>query len=144
MDRAMTVVAHRRPHAPPMASPFLEFDLTSEVDRLHGETTWNTGQNARTLIKYDDLRVVLMALKAGAKIPAHKANGRISVQLLSGHIRLNASERAFDLLPGSLLALDHRAPHDLEALEESAVLLTIAWPGGRHESIADNDGPSQT
>ena len=96
----MTVVAHRRPHTPPMASPFLEFDLTSEVDRLHGETTWNTGQNARTLIKYDDLRVVLMALKAGAKIPAHKANGRISVQLLSGHIRLNASERASDLLPG--------------------------------------------
>jgi quercetin dioxygenase-like cupin family protein len=144
MDRAMTVFAHRRPHTPSMASPFLEFDLTSEMDRLHGETTWNTGQNARTLIKYDDLRVVLMALEAGAKIPAHKANGRITVQVLSGHIRLNASERAFDLLPGSLLALDHRAPHDLEAVEESAVLLTIAWPGGRHESINDNDGPSQT
>ena len=140
----MTAVAHRRPHTPPLASPFLEFDLTLEADRLHGETTWNTGQNARTLIKYDDLRVVLMALKAGAKIPAHQANGRISVQLLSGDVRLNASERAFDLLPGSLLALDHRAPHDLEALEESAVLLTIAWPGGRHESINDNDGPSQT
>ena len=113
----MTVVAHKRPHTPPMASPFLEFDLTSDV--------------------------VLMALKAGTKIPAHKANGRISVQLLSGHVRLNASERAFDLLPGSLLALDHRAPHDLEALEESAVLLTIAWPSRRHESIDNNDGPSQ-
>ena len=138
----MTAVAHRRPHTPPLASPFLEVDLTLETDRLHGETTWNTGQNARTLIKHDDLRVVLMALKAGAKIPAHKANGRISVQLLSGHIRLNASERAFDLLPGSLLALDHRAAHDLEALEESALLLTIAWPDCRHESITDNDGPS--
>ena len=106
-----------------------EFDLTSEVDRLHRESTWNTGQNARTLIKYDDLRVVVMALKAGSHIPEHKANGRISVQVLSGHIRLNASGRAFDLRPGSLLALDERAPHDLEALDESAVLLTIAWPG---------------
>jgi len=140
----MTAVAHRRPHTPPLASPFLEFDLTLETDRLHGETTWNTGQNARALIKYDDLRVVLMALAAGAKIPAHKTNGRITVQVLSGHIRLNASERAFDLLPGSLLALDHPAPHDLKALEESAFLLTIAWPGGRHESINDNDGRSQT
>ena len=125
----MTAVAHRRPHTPPLASPFLEFDLTLETDRLHGETTWNTGQNARTLIKYDDLRVVLMALKAGSRIPEHKANGRISVQVLSGHIRLNASGRTFDLRPGSLLALDERAPHDLEALDESAVLLTIAWPG---------------
>jgi len=125
----MTEATHRRPHAPSMASPFLEFDLDAEVDRLHGERTWSTGQNARTLIKYDDFRVVLMALKAGARIPEHKANGRISVQVLAGHIRLNASGRAFDLLPGSLLALDERAPHDLEALDDSAVLLTIAWPG---------------
>jgi len=71
----------------------------------------------------------LIALKVGCRIPEHRANGRISVQVLSGHIRLNASGRAFDLLPGSLLALDERAPHDLEALDESAVLLTIAWPG---------------
>ena len=125
----MTEATHRRPHTSSLASPFLEFDLISEVDRFHGERTWNTGHNARTPIKYDDLRVVWMALKAGSRIPEHKANGRISVQVLSGHIRLNASGRAFDLLPGSLLALDERAPHDLEALDESAVLLTIAWPG---------------
>ena len=125
----MTEATRRRPHTSSLASPFLEFDLIAEVDRLHRESTWNTGHNARTLIKYDDLRVVLMALKAGSRIPEHKANGRICVQVLSGHIRLNASGRAFDLLPGSLLALDERAPHDLEALDESAVLLTIAWPG---------------
>ena len=125
----MTEATHRRPHTSSLASPFLEFDLIAEVDRLHRESTWNTGHNARTLIKYDDLRVVLMALKAGSRIPEHKANGRICVQVLLGHIRLNASGRAFDLLPGSLLALDERAPHDLEALDESAVLLTIAWPG---------------
>jgi hypothetical protein len=93
----MTESTHRRPHTPPMMRPFLEFDLTSEVNRLHTESTWNTGQNARTLIKYDDLRVVLMALKAGAHIPEHKANGRIFVQVLSGHIRLNAAGRAFDV-----------------------------------------------
>ena len=54
--------AHRRPHTPPMADPFMEFDLPAEIHRLHAETTWNTGQNARTLIKYDDFRVVLIAL----------------------------------------------------------------------------------
>ena len=129
MDRAMTEATRRRPHTSSLASPFLEFDLISEVERLHGERAWNTGHNARTLIKYDDLRVVLMALKVGSRIPEHRANGRISVQVLSGHIRLNAAGRAFDLRPGSLLALDERAPHDLEALDESAVLLTIAWPG---------------
>jgi hypothetical protein len=28
-----------------------------------------------------------------------------------------------------LLALDQGVPHDIEALEESAFLLTLAWPG---------------
>jgi len=121
--------AHRRPHAPPMASPFLEFDLTAEVKTLQGETTWSTGRNARTLVKYDDFRVVLMALKANTHVGQHKTDGRVSVHMLSGHIRLNASGRAFDLRPGSLIALDQGSSHDIEAMEESAFLLTIAWPG---------------
>ena len=121
--------AHRRPHAPPMAESFMEFDLPSEIHRLKAETTWSTGQNARTLVKYDDVRVVLMALQAKVRVPEHKTEGRISVHVLSGHIRLRASGRTFSLRTGGLLAIDQGVPHDLEALDESAVLLTIAWPG---------------
>ena len=123
--------SHRRPHASPMAEPLMEFDLPAEVHRLQGETTWSTGQNARTLIKYDDFRVVLTALQARARLPEHKTEGRISIQVLSGHIQLRAAGRTFNLRPGGLLAFDHGVPHDVEALEESAFLLTIAWPDGR-------------
>lgn len=119
----------RRTHAPPMASPFLEFDLAAEVTHLRSETTWKTGRNARTLLKYDDLRVVLTALQANIRISEHKTAGRISIHLLSGHIRLSASGRTFDLRPGSLVGLDRGTLHDIEALEESAYLLTMAWPG---------------
>jgi len=112
-----------------MASPFLEFDLTAEVNKLHAEATWTTGRNARTLVKYDDLRVVLTALRANMRIPEHTTDGRISIQMLSGHLRLTASGRTFALRPGGLVALDRGIAHDIEALEESAFLLTIAWPG---------------
>ena len=121
--------AHRRPHAPPMADPFLEFDLPAEIQRLHAETTWNTGQNARTLAKYADFRVVLIAFAADARIREHRTEGRISIHVLSGHVQLRASGRTFNLRAGGLLALDHGVPHDVHALEESAILLTIAWPG---------------
>lgn len=121
--------AHHRPHTPPMADRIMEFDLPAEIHRLHGETTWGTGQNARTLIKFDDFRVVLTALQAKVRIPEHKAVGRISVHVLSGHIQLRASGRTFSLRPGGLLAIDRGVPHSVEALEESAFLLTIAWPG---------------
>ena len=123
--------AHRRPHARPMADLFMEFDLPAEIHRLHAETTWSTGQNARTLIKYDDFRLVLIALAAEARMPEHKTDGRISIHLLSGHIRLRASGRTFNLRAGGLLALDHGVPHDVHALEQSALLLTVAWPGPR-------------
>ena len=123
--------SHRRPHGPPMAEPLMEFDLPAEVHRLRAETTWSTGQNARTLIKYDDFRVVLTALQAHIRVPEHKTEGRISVQVLSGHIQLRASGRTFSLRPGGLLALDHGVLHDVEALEESTFLLTIAWPADR-------------
>jgi quercetin dioxygenase-like cupin family protein len=120
---------HRRPHTPPMAAPFLEFDLIRELEQLHGERDWNRGQNAKTLVKYDDFRVVLIALKAGARLPGHQNKGRISIQTVAGHILVRAEGRTFDLPAGTLLTLDQNLPHDVEALEESAFLLTIAWPG---------------
>ena len=121
--------AHQRPHTPPMAGPFMEFDLTAEIHRLREEATWSTGQNARTLIKYDDFRVVVIALAAQARMQEHKADGRISIHVLSGHVQLRASGRTFNLRSGGLLALDRGVSHDVHALEESALLLTIAWPG---------------
>ena len=131
MSESSQPAAHRRPHPSPMAEPLMEFDLPAEIDRLRAETTWSTGQNARTLVKYADFRLVLTALQAKTRIPEHKTEGRISVHVLSGHIHLRAAGRTFSLRPGSLLALDHGMPHDVEALEESAFLLTIAWPGPR-------------
>lgn len=120
---------HRRPHSPPMANAFMEFDLGAEVHRLQAETTWSTGQNARTLVKYDDLRIVLTALKAKERIPEHHTDGRISIHVLSGHVQVKASGRTFSLRSGGLLALDRGIPHDVEALEDSAFVITIAWPG---------------
>lgn len=112
-----------------MAAPFLEFDLAREIEQLHREPESTSGQNARTLVKFDDFRIVLTALKAHSRIPEHRTAGRLSIHTVRGHIRLRALGRTFDLPAGSLLALDQDLPHDVEALEDSALLLTIAWPG---------------
>lgn len=119
---------HRRPHTQSLAAPFLEFDLMRELEQLHAEPEWASGQNARTLVKFDDLRMVLMALRAGAQIPGHQTKGRISIQTVVGHILVRAEGQTFELRSGALLALDQGLPHDVEALEDSAFLLTIAWP----------------
>jgi hypothetical protein len=121
---------HRRPHPQPMAAPFLEFDLTRELEQLHCEAQPMSGQNAKTLVKYDDFRVVLIVLKAHSSIRnttrMDESPSRPSVVTSAC-----ARERTFDLPAGSLLALEQGVKHDVEALQDSALLLTIAWPGRR-------------
>jgi len=106
----------------------MEFSLESEVHRLKAETTWSTGQNARTLVKYEDLRVVLIALQPDARLSEHQTEGRVSVHVISGHVQVRASGRTFNLRTGGLLTLDPAIRHDVTAIDESAILLTIAWP----------------
>jgi hypothetical protein len=48
---------------------------------------------------------------------------------MAGHIRMHAGGKGFDMPVGRLLALHRAMPHEVEALEDSAFLLTIAWPG---------------
>lgn len=114
----------------PLADPVLKFDFEAEAARLRREGPWlQHGRNAVTLVKHPDLRVVFMLMKAGTCMQQHQTTGRISVHTLSGHVRLHLEGRIEDLPAGQLLALEHDIPHDVEAVDESAVLLTIAWPG---------------
>lgn len=114
-----------------LSAPLLDFDLSQEVARLHQEEAWpRTGHNSKTLVKQPDLRIVLMALKKGGRLEKHRADARISIHTLSGHARLRLPEETVDLPAGHLLALDRALEHDLEAIEESAILLTICWPRG--------------
>jgi quercetin dioxygenase-like cupin family protein len=117
-----------RPHPQTMAAPYLEFDLARELEQLQGEPGSPSGHNAKTLVKYEDLRIVLMMLKAQARVAEHQAGGRLSVQTLRGHVRVRAVGRTFNLPAGRLLTLDRDLPHDVEALDDSVVLLTVAWP----------------
>ena len=119
----------RRTHSKSLAAPFLEFDLGRELELLHREAEWANGQNARTLAKYPDLRIVLIALKAHAGMQEHSAGGRVSIHTLKGKIRVGALGRTFRLPTGGLLTLDQGIPHDVEALEDSAFLLTVSWAG---------------
>jgi quercetin dioxygenase-like cupin family protein len=87
------------------------------------------GHTARTLVRAPDLRVVLVVMKAGARIAEHHADETASVHTLSGHLRLRLPDKTVDLPPRGLLVLEKGLRHDVEATEESAFLLTLGWKG---------------
>ena len=124
---------HRRGHASiegTLDTPSLQFDLGKEIAELRKEESWHqeTGRSSKTLVKHNDLRIVLILMKAKTRMHEHKTTARISVQSISGHIRLHLPNRTVDLPAGNLVALDQCLEHDVEALEESSFLLTISWP----------------
>jgi hypothetical protein len=66
-------------------------------------------------------------MKSGTRMRQHGAEGRISLQQLKGEVRIHLADRKVTLSTGQLLVLDCGVLHDVEALEESALLLTISW-----------------
>ncbi len=115
----------------PMRGTAIEFSLKEEAARLRQEPAWEHGRNAKTLIKFPDLRVVLTAIRAGQRLTEHRNAGRMYIQPLSGHIRVDALGKAFDLPAGNIVALDREVPHHIVALEDSTFIVIVAWPG-RH------------
>jgi quercetin dioxygenase-like cupin family protein len=113
-----------------LSTPLLQFDIGEEIAQQRQEGSWlrGTGRSAKTLVKHPDLRIVLISMKANTLMHEHKATARISIQTISGHLRLRLPERTADLPAGHLLVLDQCLPHDVEALEDSAFLLTLSWP----------------
>lgn len=124
-----TAGSQQRP-ARRLVGPALQFDLSEELASLKEEPTWREGdRNARTLVEEPSYRVVLTALKAGTHVREHRAPGWASIHAIAGHLRLRlGDEEGIDLAAGSLLVLEPRLAHDVEALEESAFLLTLAVP----------------
>jgi quercetin dioxygenase-like cupin family protein len=108
--------------------PILEFDLPAAVMQLKQESNWSGHRNDRTLVKRRDCRTVLMDLESGAHLVRHQTRGTVVIQVVSGHIKVCVFNNVLDVPAGHVISLDPHLSHDVEALEESALLITIAWP----------------
>ena len=119
---------------PRLADPVIQLDLGEELEKLQHAVAWNeaSGRSAKTLAKHADFRIVLISMKAGSHMDQHHADGRISIQCLRGRLCIHLPSPAkAELTTGGLLILDCGIPHDVDAIEESAFLVTISWQGSR-------------
>ncbi|MEP7355201.1 MAG: cupin domain-containing protein [Acidobacteriota bacterium] len=113
-----------------MLENLAQFDLAREMVESEKARPWAAGHFARTLFKKPDFRMVLISMEKGSILKEHHANGTISVQVLKGSIRFAAQGEAHRLAVNNALTFGASIRHEVEALEESAFLLTIAWPNG--------------
>lgn len=72
-----------------------------------------------------DLRQTLIALVEGNSLHEHESPGEATLQVLHGQVRLRAGDESWEGGDGDYLVIPP-ARHDLTALTDAAVLLTVA------------------
>lgn len=117
---------------PFLASPSLHFNLADDLSDLRNQDSWRrtSGRSSKTLVKYPNLHIVLILMKADSQMSEHHVDAHISIHLLQGRLCIQLPDQRVELTAGELLALDYGIPHEVVAMEESAFLITISWPGG--------------
>lgn len=96
-------------------------------EHLEKATAGSSGRSAETVFGGHELvlRHTVIALTNGTVMTEHESPGDATVLVLSGRVRLSAGEVAWEGRTGDLIAVPP-ARHTLEAIEDSAVLLTVA------------------
>ena len=115
-----------------------KFSLTAIArHRLDHARHAPSGRSAETVVGGHEhaLRHTLVALASGARMSVHHIDAEATVYVLSGRVRLKVGPHRWDARTGDLLTLSAPPDARLEAVEESAVLLTVVitlahtWPG---------------
>ncbi len=101
-------------------------DIRAEIARLKSEPAWAANdRHGSSLVKGDGINVALMMLKKGAKLQEHHTRAPLTVQVIDGRVNFIANGKTQAVTAGTIVALDRAIEHSIEALEESALVLTV-------------------
>lgn len=116
----------RPPPAERFAGDSHLFDLRRALADLRAEPHGALdGHRQITLYHRAPVAQVLFAFEAGGKLDRHTTQGLVTIHALEGHLMVKADGRDHSLGAGHVLVLDPDVPHDVRALEASAMLLTV-------------------
>ena len=111
-----------------MLMDFVQFDVNQEMAESERKKPWPMGYYAKSLFKKSDMRILLISMEKGSVLKEHHADGAISVQILKGSVRFAAQGTEHELQIGTVVTLAASIKHHVEALDDSALLVTLSWP----------------
>lgn len=109
--------------------PMMAFAIAEEISKIKADQrSANQGKRSAVLAKNEHVRLVLAVLSRGEVLHEHETEGQITVTVVEGAIRFNALNERVRLAAGGLLTLQPGICHSVEALEDSAFVITVCAP----------------
>jgi len=99
------------------------------IEDLAGTVTIQPGAVVSKVVHRDDgLDVTVFGFDAGEGLTEHTAARAAIVQVLSGRMRITVDGDEVDAGPGTWIRMDAGAPHSMEAVTPTVMLLTMLPP----------------
>jgi len=115
--------------------PMMAFGIAEEISRIKADQrSTNKRKRSAVLAKNEHVRIVLAVLSRGEALQEHETEGQITVTVVQGAIRFNALNERRNLGAGDLLTLQAGIRHSVEALEDSAFVITVCSPSKKPTS----------
>lgn len=116
----------RRPPRERFAGSEHAFDLRGVAAGLRDEhAPVRGGHRQITIYHRTPVTLVLFDFDAGAQLTDHQADAQVTILALAGQLEVSTPAQTHRLPEGSLLVLDPGVRHDVVALEQSQMLLTV-------------------
>jgi quercetin dioxygenase-like cupin family protein len=97
-------------------------DLAEEARLLRSAESFSVqGHRAKTLTRNGDLTIVMMAMRHGTHVREHPT----TIVVLRGRMRVELEAQTLELGAQHLLSLDGGSVYDMEAIEDSDMLLVV-------------------
>jgi len=110
-------------------APYVFTDIKATIDQLKEEESWKKNdRNGITIFKSEGLTIVLVVLHTSAKVDVNNTEGIMAIQVLQGKIKLSTENEIVEIPADrqQIITFHTDFNHDIEAMEESAVLLTVS------------------
>lgn len=113
-----------------LTDPMMLFDLEQHVRELRADDSYvRSGRLGRTLARSGRLRLVLVVIRAGVEVGTHHADSPMTIQPVEGRIGFTFRGNDHELSAGEVLFFGPDDAHDIRAIEDAALLLTLSAIG---------------
>ncbi len=131
MANAHTTTGTERRAKHALSGSGLTFNLREEIEALRQDLSRSSGhRSAKTLAKTRGLRVTLVVLEATGTMAPESSAGGASLQVLEGRLRVQTDGAIHEVGPGQVVIVAENLHEPIQAAEQSAFLVTVAWPEG--------------